>query len=47
MLKEGFYKGHEVHIVAETTALAGVGGTVVAAKGAAKSIDEYGGAFLA
>ena len=47
MLKEGFYKGHEVHIVAETTALAGVGGTVVAAKGATKGIDKYGGALLA
>ena len=45
MLEEYPQQRHEVHVVAQSAAVAGIGGAMVAAEGAAESVDEYCRAF--
>lgn len=45
MFQESTQQGHEAVVVAEAAAVAGVGGAVVAAEGAAKGVEEDGGAL--
>ena len=47
MFQEGFQEGHEVVVVAQAAALAGIRGTVVAAEGTAEGVEEDGGTLLA
>ena len=45
MFEEGTDEGYEVVVVGESAAVAGVGGAVVAAEGAAEGVDKDGRAF--